>query len=101
MEIKELLENYINNADSHAKIYIKDIFNVKAVLDRTEKDFLIFDNGGGSKFEIKFDMIYYDAESKTNQMSYVKDFIDHLLKKHKHWIYCYQLDGKQFILKPL
>lgn len=93
--IQQNLQKYMENP--HAKLTssgvftVQDFNNLSKVLNNTEEDFLIFDNAGGRKFDIVFDQGTFP----------VKNLINSLLEEHKSWIYCYQLNKKQVILRPI
>jgi hypothetical protein len=47
-----------------------------------------------------FDRILQN-ESDESTLYKVKDFIEYLLKNDKNWIYCYQLNKEQFVLRKI
>lgn len=103
-KIQENLKEFLSNPDttivSSGTFRVRDFNNLNKVLNSTEEDFLIFDNGGGRKFDIVFDRTIQD-ENGQNITYKIKELIDHLLKEHKNWIYCYQLNKEQFILRKI
>lgn len=98
--IQQNLEKFLsvgeNTIVSNGSFQVADFNNLRKILEGTKEDFLIFDNSGGAAFEVVF-----DRKSADKNLYYVKDFIAYLLAEHKSWIFCYQLDEEQFILKEL
>lgn len=97
-DIQKDLELFLNGTDSvlssvGGRFTAKDFNNLREVLGGTKRNFLIFDNAGGKKFEIKF------QEKDTDKKGF-EDFIKYCTKKH-NWVYSYQLDGKQVIIRNL
>lgn len=79
---------------------VADFNALNKVLNNTTEDFLIFDNAGGRKFDIIFDRLLLNEDGK-NELYEVKDTINIFLKEHKNWIYSYQINGKQTLLKRI
>ena len=103
-KIQENLQKYMEdpytNIVSSGAFKVLDFVNLNKVVTDTEDDFLIFDNGGGRKFDIMFDRTLQNEKGK-DELFKVKDFIEHLLSKHKNWIYCYQINNEQIILRKI
>lgn len=102
--IQEELAKYME--DPYAKIVssgtfkVLDFTNLNKVLNNTQEDFLIFDNAGGKKFDIMFDRTLPN-EKGEDTLYKVKDFIKVLLEEHNSWIFCYQINQEQTILKKI
>lgn len=54
-ELKKFMEDPHAKFCSVGSFTVTDFHNLNKVLNNTEEDFLIFDNGGGRKFDIYFD----------------------------------------------
>jgi uncharacterized protein with ATP-grasp and redox domains len=72
---------------------VKDYKALVEVMNNTKRDFFIFDNAGGKAFEIMFDRFY----EEENRIIKAKDCID----SFKGFVFCYQIDGKQTIVKSI
>lgn len=97
--IQENLHDFLNDSTNvlstaGGRYGTDDFIKLNKILNNTKEDFLIFDNGGGKKFEITFDRVVNENESYK-----VKDTIKYFLKNNKSWIYCYQIDEVQHTLK--
>jgi hypothetical protein len=83
-KIQENLQEFMQNPEarivSGGSFHVIDFTNMNKVLNNTEEDFLIFDNGGGKQFEIKFDRTMSD-ENGVDTLYKIKDFIEYLVKK--------------------
>ena len=103
-KIQENLQKVLSNTDfrivSSGQFTSKDFNNLYKVINNTEEDFLIFDNGGGRKFDIMFDRTLLN-EDNVIQKYEVVDFINHLLEHNKSWIYSYQINKKQTIIQTI
>ena len=97
--LKEFMENPYTYIVSSGSFKVVDFTNLNKILNNTEDDFLIFDNAGGKKFEIMFDRTLPDE--KGIDLYKVEVFIEHLLKEHKNWIYCYQINKEQTVLRKI
>lgn len=98
--LKEYMADPYTNIVQSGSFKVMDFNNLTKVINNTEEDFLIFDNMGGKKFDIMFDRTLPNEKDEATLYK-VKDFIDYLLKKHKNWIYCYQLNGEQTVMQKL
>lgn len=102
--IQEDFKNYMEDQQaifsSSGYFRVVDFNNLVKVINGTEEDFLVFDNAGGKKFDIMFDRTLPN-EKGLDKLYKVEDFINNLLKEHKSWIYCYQINKIQTIVKPL
>jgi hypothetical protein len=100
--IQQSLETFLSDPEStlarNGSFTADDFNRLRKVLNGTTEDFLIFDNGGGKKFDIMFDREYFNEDGQI-QVHKIKNFILYLLREHRAWIYCYQLAGVQTILK--
>lgn len=97
---KEFMENPYNNIVNSGTFKVMDLTAINKVLNDTEDDFLIFDNAGGKKFDIMFDRTLPNKKGEDTLYK-VKDFIEHLLKENKAWIYCYQVNKEQVVLRKI
>lgn len=95
--LREFMENPDNKIVSGGSFTTKDFNDLNKIINNTEEDFLIFDNAGGKKFDIMFDR----KHSGDPKIYKIKDFIESLLRDHKSWIFCYQLNKEQVILKKI
>jgi hypothetical protein len=98
--LQEFMENPYTNIVSSGSFKVVDFTNLNKILNNTEDDFLIFDNAGGKKFEIVFDRTLPDKKG-VDTLYKVKAFIKYLLKERKSWIYCYQLNKEQTVLRKI
>lgn len=99
--LQEFMENPFNNIVSPGGSFnVEDFTKLNKILNNTEDDFLIFDNGGGKKFEIMFDRILPD-ENGIDTLYKVETFIKFLSKENKKWIYGYQLNKQQTVLRKI
>lgn len=99
--IQENLKEYLSNPDAiivnWGNFKAHEFNTINKVLNGTNEDFLIFDNRGGRMFDIVFDREFEEKGAKVRYE--VKNMIEAILKEHKSWIYCYQLNGEQTILR--
>jgi hypothetical protein len=103
--IQKNISDYLSNDDntltkSGARFTVLDFKDLIKIINNTEEDFLIFDNSESKKFDIIFDRPYIDDNEKSCIYK-VKDTIKSFLKNTKSWIYCYQIDGKQTIIRNI
>jgi hypothetical protein len=98
--LSQWMSDPTNRITSNGTFTVKDFNNLNKVINNTEEDFLIFDNGGGRKFDISFDHTYEDENSEQQEYK-VKNFIKHLMENHRTWVYSYQIDGQQTIVKVI
>jgi hypothetical protein len=97
--IQKMLENFLSIPENEicfasGKFTANDFNNLVEVLNSTDKDFVIFDNGGGKTFEIWLN----DSVGDTNK---INKFVNYLLKNNKHWLYCYQINNEQTIIREI
>jgi hypothetical protein len=100
-QIPRLLGKAVEDANPVTKILLQDVIKLQEILNGTNKDFLIFDNKGGSKFEVVVNRIAQDSNTGEEVKEYVKDFIEWMLENNKEWIFCYQLDNNEHILRDI
>ena len=88
MTIQEMLQAYIDDdrklSGVGGEFTGKDFKGVLEVLQGTTKDFIIFNNGGGKHFHIWF-----------NEHAIA------ILEHYKDYVYCYQINQEQKILRGL
>lgn len=99
-ELKKFMEDPHAKFCSVGSFTVTDFNNLNKVLNNTEEDFLIFDNGGGRKFDIYFDRTAVN-EKNQEENYFVKNFITHLLKDHPSWIFSYQINKEQVVRKKI
>lgn len=98
--LKTFMEDPLTNIVPFGTFRVKDFLDLLKIINNTKEDFLIYDNGGGRKFDIVFDRTMLNEKNEIESFP-VKNFIEHLLSDHKSWIYCYQINNEQVVLKQI
>lgn len=99
--LREYMDEPYNKIVCGGTFKVLDFNNLVKVLDETDENFLIFDNGGGKKFEIRFDQMGVDPDTGESTLFEVKKFIEHIVQEHRSWVYCYQLNKEQTIIRKI